>query len=136
MNASKPAGKLTKTGKNFPTHDRAHDVLHAESHPLDAIFSPHSVAVIGATDRPGSVGRAVVWSLVSSPFGGTVYPVSQQRTSVLGIPRSYIAQGRPDDILASLGLDGPGIARSVRELLDRRAADEQRHPGVAGSTQT
>ncbi len=85
MNASKPAGKLTKSGKNFPTHDRAHDVLHAESHPLDAIFSPHSVAVIGATDRPGSVGRAVVWSLVSSPFGGTVYPVSQQRTSVLGI---------------------------------------------------
>src|SRR5579863_10015661 len=85
MNASKPAGKLTKTGKNFPAHDRAHDVLHAESHPLDAIFSPHSVAVIGATDRPGSVGRAVVWSLVSSPFGGTVYPVSQQRTSVLGI---------------------------------------------------
>jgi 1-deoxy-D-xylulose-5-phosphate synthase len=63
-------------------------------------------------------------------------PATTARTSVLGIPRSYIAQGRPDDILASLGLDGPGIARSVRELLDRRAADEPRHPGVAGSTQT
>jgi acetyltransferase len=31
------------------------------------------------------VGRAVLWSLVSSPFGGTVYPVSNKRTSVLGI---------------------------------------------------
>jgi len=42
-------------------------------------------AVIGATDRPGSVVRAVLWSLVSSPFGGTVYPVSDKRTSVLAI---------------------------------------------------
>ncbi len=69
----------------MPTHDRAHDVLRSEPHSLDAIFVPRSVAVIGATDRPGSVGRAVLWSLVSSPFGGTVYPVSDKRSSVLGI---------------------------------------------------
>src|SRR6202142_646615 len=74
-----------KAGKHRPTQDKAQDVFRTEGHPLDAIFKPQSVAVIGATDRPGSVGRAVVWSLVSSPFGGTVYPVSQQRTSVLGI---------------------------------------------------
>ncbi len=83
-----PSGKTNKVSKavkTFPTQDRAHDVLRSEPHPLDAIFSPHSVAVIGATDRPGSVGRAVLWSLVSSPFGGTVYPVSDKRTSVLGI---------------------------------------------------
>jgi acetyltransferase len=72
----------TKPG---PAHDRAHDVLRTEAHPLDAIFLPRSVAVIGATDRQGSVGRAVLWSLVSSPFGGTVYPVSDKHASVLGI---------------------------------------------------
>ena len=82
MSATKPANKL---GKNKLTHDRAHDVLRSEAHPLDSIFSPHSVAVIGATERPGSIGRAVLWSLVSSPFGGTVYPVSETRSSVLGI---------------------------------------------------
>ena len=71
--------------KLMPNHDRAHDVLHSEAHPLDAIFTPHSVAVVGATERMGSVGRSVVWSLVSSPFGGTVYPVSEKRASVLGI---------------------------------------------------
>ena len=68
-----------------PAQDRAHDVLRTERHPLDAIFSPERVAVIGASERPGSVGRAVLWSLVSSPFGGTVFPVSDKRTSVLGI---------------------------------------------------
>jgi acetyltransferase len=76
---------ITGAGKAVPAHDKAHDVLRTARHPLDSIFAPHSVAVIGASDRPESVGRAVVWSLVSSPFGGTVYPVSDKRSSVLGI---------------------------------------------------
>jgi acetyltransferase len=79
---SKPAGKASKPQ---PAHDRAHDVLRSEGHPLDAIFTPRTVAVIGATERTGSIGRSVLWSLVSSPFGGTVYPVSDKRPSVLGI---------------------------------------------------
>ncbi|HTM41667.1 MAG TPA: CoA-binding protein, partial [Terriglobales bacterium] len=82
---TKLANKNGKSTKPRPTQDRAHDVLRSEAHPLDAMFAPHSVAVIGATERVGSVGRAVLWSLVSSPFGGTVYPVSEKRTSVLGI---------------------------------------------------
>src|SRR5512132_1296423 len=65
--------------------DKAHDVLRTEGHPLDALFHPKTVAVIGATERPQSIGRRVMWALVTSPFGGTVYPVSKDRTSVLGI---------------------------------------------------
>jgi len=65
--------------------DPAHDVLHYERRPLDAIFAPRNVAVIGATEAPGSVGRTVLWNLISSPFGGTVFPVNPNRASVLGI---------------------------------------------------
>jgi 1-deoxy-D-xylulose-5-phosphate synthase len=36
---------------------------------------------------------------------------------VLGIPRQYLAQGKADDILASLGLDGAGIAETVRRVM-------------------
>jgi acetyltransferase len=83
------SNKVSKASKgtkpSTPGQDPSLDVWRSEPHPLDAIFAPHSVAVIGATDRVGSVGRAVLWSLVSSPFGGTVYPVSDKRTSVLGI---------------------------------------------------
>ncbi len=70
-----------------PAHgtDKAHDVLHTEGHPLDALFHPKTVAVIGATERPQSIGRRVMWALVTSPFGGTVFPVSKDRASVLGI---------------------------------------------------
>jgi acetyltransferase len=52
---------------------------------LDPFFTPRSVAVIGATDRQGHVGRTVLWNLISSPFGGTVYPVNSKKSSVLGI---------------------------------------------------
>src|SRR5579863_5015071 len=58
-------------------------------HPdLDVFFKPRSVAAIGATDREGHVGRSVLWNLISSPFGGTVYPVNAKKSSVLGI-RAY-----------------------------------------------
>ena len=44
-------------------------------------------------------------------------------TRILGVPRQYLAQGRADDILASLGLDGPGIAESVRQVTLEVAAE-------------
>src|SRR5581483_8526332 len=50
--------------------DRAADVLHFEPNPLDSIFAPKNVAVIGASETQGSVGRTIVWNLISSPFGG------------------------------------------------------------------
>jgi acetyltransferase len=53
--------------------------------PLDAIFSPRSVAVIGATETPNSVGRTLLTNLIRTPFGGTVYPINPKRPNVLGI---------------------------------------------------
>src|SRR5579885_2972799 len=55
---------------------------------LGAIFAPRAVAVIGASEKAGSVGRSILWNLIGSPFGGTVYPVNPKRPNVLGI-RSY-----------------------------------------------
>ena len=78
----KPA--VNKVGKS----DRAHDILRTEGHPLDPIFAPRSVALVGASERAGSVGRNVLWNLLSSPFGGTLYPVNPKRPNVLGI-KSY-----------------------------------------------
>ncbi len=74
-------------GKNLLV-DPAHDVLRSERQPLDDIFKPKSVALIGASERPGSVGRNVLWNLLSTPFGGTVYPVNPKRDNILGI-RAY-----------------------------------------------
>src|ERR1035437_8085660 len=59
-------------------------------HPLRAMFAPRTVAVIGATEKPGSVGRTVLKNLISSPFGGGVFPVNLHRADVLGVPLGYL----------------------------------------------
>lgn len=71
-----------------PSQRQALQAFADQPLPLEAIFSPRAVAVIGATEKVGSVGRAILWNLISSPFGGTVYPVNPKRPNVLGI-RSY-----------------------------------------------
>jgi acetyltransferase len=55
---------------------------------LDSLLSPKSVAVIGASEREGSVGRTLFWNLISNPFGGTVYPINAKRNNVFGV-RAY-----------------------------------------------
>ncbi len=81
--------------------------------PLDAFFRPESVAVIGATDRPGSVGRSVLWNLVSNTFGGTVYPVNPNRASVLGIRAYATVADVPERVdlavIATPALSVPGV---------------------------
>jgi acetyltransferase len=72
----------------FPTATplgRVHDPLTSPRASLTPLFSPRNVAVIGATEKVDSVGRTLLWNLMSHPFGGAVFPVNPQRKSVLGI---------------------------------------------------
>ena len=52
---------------------------------LDALFVPDSVAVIGATERPGTVGRTVLSNLMESRFRSKVYAVNPSHSEVLGL---------------------------------------------------
>lgn len=54
--------------------------------PLNRFFEPASVAVIGATDREGSVGRTVFQNLTSGAYKGCVYAINPARTEILGRP--------------------------------------------------
>jgi acetyltransferase len=69
----------------LPTYDPVHDVYRYERNPLDSLFSPKNIALIGATETVGSVGRTIMWNLISNPFGGAVFPVNPKRPSVLGV---------------------------------------------------
>ncbi|MCF8077082.1 MAG: GNAT family N-acetyltransferase [Desulfotignum sp.] len=65
---------------------------------LDRVFEPGSVAVIGASDRPGSVGATVMHNLGSRKFQGTVLPVNPGRTSVMGIDACADVRDLPGDV--------------------------------------
>ena len=100
------------------TLDRSADVLHYDVRGLDAIISPESVAVIGATEKAGSVGRTIVWNLLSSPFGGTVFPVNPKRANILGI-KSYPTIGDvPDKVdLAVIVTPAPTVPGIIAECV-------------------
>jgi acetyltransferase len=63
-----------------------------ELSPLSHFFSPSSIAVIGATDRAGSVGRTVVSNLLAPANKGRVYLVNPVRTELFG-HRCYASIG-------------------------------------------
>src|SRR5436305_7155394 len=80
-----PLPAMQSTLLTPPDSDSSCEVLSPRRRTLDAFFTPKTVAVIGASETPGSVGRTILWNLISSTFGGTVFPVNQKRSSVLGI---------------------------------------------------
>src|SRR5499427_2402600 len=107
------------TAKPVSDQVKPREWLPAEAHPLDAIFAPRCVAVVGASERAGSVGRAVLWSLVSSPFGGTVYPVSNKHASVLGI-KAYSKIGEIPELvdLAVIVTPAPTVPGVISECVE------------------
>lgn len=52
---------------------------------LDAIFHPKSIALIGASRQPGSVGQTLLGNIIDSRFQGIVYPVNPKAKGILGI---------------------------------------------------
>jgi acetyltransferase len=106
------------TAPNAPGAEAAHDILHARPPELDVFFRPQRVAVIGATESPGSVGRTIMTNLLANPFGGTVYPVNLKRPSVLGVaayPRLADLPATPD--LAVVVTPAPTVPGIIAECV-------------------
>ncbi len=120
---------LLGVGKTVDACLSAADELAAEG--IDAtvwdvrVVSPADVAmladaarhrlVVTAEDgvRHGGAGAFLIDAMSAQvESAGLVLPA----TRVLGVPRQFLAQGKADDILASIGLDGAGIAESVRRV--------------------
>jgi acetyltransferase len=99
--------------------DPSGDILQISPPSLNAFFAPKTVAVIGATEKVGSVGRTILWNLISSPFGGTVFPINPKRPSVLGI-RAYPSLSEvPEKVdLAVIVTPAPGVPGIIKESVD------------------
>lgn len=109
----------TPNGASSPTSDPSYDLFKHRRPPLDAVFDPETIAIIGASDEPGSVGRTLLWNLVSNPFGGTVFPVNPNRSNALGI-KAYPAIGDvPAEVdlalIATPARTVPGIVEECAE---------------------
>jgi acetyltransferase len=83
---------------------------------LDALFHPNAIALIGASNRPGSVGQVLSRNLLESGFSGPVLPVSLTADAV----RSAIAYRSMAELplvpdLAVIATPAPTVPGLVRE---------------------
>jgi len=99
--------------------ESAHDILRRRSHPLSVLFAPERVAVIGATESPDSVGRTVLKNLITTPFGGTVFPVNPKHASVLGVKAYPTIGSVPDPVdLAVIITPAATVPGLIGECID------------------
>src|SRR6202158_298236 len=104
---------------------------------LDSMFTPKSVAVIGATDREESVGRIVLERLRIPAFQGRIYPVNPNHTELLGL-RAYPKIGDiPEKVDLSVivtpartapGVVGECVDAGVRAVVVISAGFKERGP--------
>jgi len=65
---------------------------------IESIMAPKSIAVVGATNRPGSVGHAVFANILNGEYQGVLYPVNPKARSVHSV-KAYPSLDRiPDEV--------------------------------------
>ncbi|OGR01502.1 MAG: acyl-CoA synthetase [Deltaproteobacteria bacterium RIFOXYD12_FULL_50_9] len=67
---------------------------------LESLFTPKSVAVIGASKTPGKVGHDILANLIQGGFSGTIVPVNPTTDRVLDLPcyENLQSYGSPIDL--------------------------------------
>ncbi len=84
------------------------------------MLSPASVAVIGSSRRPGSVGRVILRNIVTGGFPGPVYPVNPHAAELDGIPCMPSAAALPEQVdLAVIAVPAAAVL-GVAEECGRR----------------
>ncbi|MGZ6250077.1 MAG: acetate--CoA ligase family protein, partial [Syntrophales bacterium] len=90
---------------------------------LNAIFSPESVAIIGASNTPGKVGHDIFANILSGHYQGTLYPVNPKSKSILSVKAYPSITEIPDKVdlgiiiltpQASLAAIGEGIKKGIK----------------------
>ncbi len=87
---------------------------------IECIISPRSIAVVGATNRPGSVGLATFKNLLQAGYQGILYPVNPKSKSVQGVKAYPSLTDVPDDVDLAVIVVPPEIVPSVVEEATRK----------------
>lgn len=77
--------------------DPSQNYLARPEHPLHSFFCPESVAIIGAKEQVGSVGRTLLVNMMAS-FKGKIYPVNPKYPQVLGLTAYPRVQDIPEKV--------------------------------------
>jgi len=83
---------------------------------LDNFFNPKSVAVIGASRKPGKVGYNILKNMIQCGYRGTVYPVNPAASQILDLKTYHSVLDIPDEIgLAVVAVHPPKVLEVVEQ---------------------
>jgi acetyltransferase len=88
---------------------------------LDPIFSPTSIAVLGASSTKGKVGHDIFENILRGGFTGTLYPVNPKAKSILSVKCYKTLLDIPDPIDLAMLILPPRIAlQTVKECVKKK----------------
>ena len=88
--------------------------------PLDAILSPKSVAVIGASTTPGKVGHDIFVNILKGGFTGTLYPVNPTARSISSVRAYPSIKEVPDQVDLGIVILPPKAAQqSIQDAVEK-----------------
>ncbi len=88
---------------------------------LEAIFSPRSVAVVGASNTPGKVGHDIFENIFKGKFEGVIYPVNPTSKSILSVRAYPSVKDIPDEIdLGIIILPPQRAVGAVSEAIEKK----------------
>ena len=93
----------------------------AEARSVGRLLCPHSVAVVGASRQPRSVGHNVLVNLLRSGFQGPVYPVNPNAEFVASVRAYQSVDDVPDDVdLAILAIPAGAVPAVIDQCARKR----------------
>ncbi|MEM3004898.1 MAG: acetate--CoA ligase family protein [Candidatus Bathyarchaeia archaeon] len=123
---------------------------HQQRDPLDNFFSPRSVAIVGASSKPGKIGHELVRNISQYQYKGRVYPINPSAQEILGLkcyPSISLVQEKidlavfvaPSNILPKLAEEAgeQGVRNAIvvsggfREMGEEKAAYQDQLVSVA-----
>ncbi|CEL97119.1 unnamed protein product [Vitrella brassicaformis CCMP3155] len=100
--------------------DPVEAIMTVQDSGLSPIFTPRSVAVIGATDKPRSVGGTLMRNLVTGGFSGPIYAVNPKREEVMGVQCFPSVKAIPGDVdLVVIVTPSKGIPALMAECVEK-----------------
>src|SRR5579863_10283951 len=87
---------------------------------LDRLLRPRSIALIGASATPGSLGECVLTNLEDAGYGGDVFLVNPRRVVIHGRQSAGSADELPEGLdCAVLAIPGAAVLSSLRACAAR-----------------
>jgi len=88
---------------------------------LNRIFNPRHIAVVGASERPGSIGNAIMTNLINGKYSGKLLPVNPKYDRLHGLPAyKSVAKLEPDIDLAVIATPISTVPDIVDKCVDKK----------------